>query len=108
MLALRPWTRRELLPRAETLFGWMPEDFENVFTRFFSSPMMERPERPYPWGMTTEDRENEMLVRVELPGFAPEEVRVELLGDLLTIEAEHKAPAEGEREGVKPEREFAG
>jgi len=43
------------------------------------------------------------VTRMELPGFAPEEVRVEWLGEQLTITAEHKVPAEGN--GEKPERE---
>jgi len=107
MLALRPWTRTELLPRPETLFGLVPEEFGNVFNRFFSWPMMEVPERGYPWGMTMEERENETVVRVELPGFAPEEVTVELVEERLTVVAEHKAPAEKEGEGTRPEREYA-
>jgi len=107
MLAVRPRTRTALLPRPETLFGWVPEEFGTLFNRFFSLPMMEVPERVYPWGMTMEERENETVVRFELPGFAPEEVKVELLEERLTVEAEHKVPAEGEGEGPKTEREFA-
>jgi len=63
--------------------------------------MMETTEWRYP--LTTEERENEVLVRVELPGFAPEEVRVEMLNGRMTIEAEHMVPAEGA--GERPERE---
>jgi len=81
----------------------IPEEFENLFDRFMRMPLMEVPERVYPWGLTTEERENEFVVRVELPGFAPEEVRVELLGERLSIEAEHPVPAEGAE--VRPERE---
>jgi len=91
MNELRPMTRR------------MPEDFENLFNRFFSMPLMETPEQFYPWGLTTEERENEFVVRVELPGFAPEEVRVELLGERLTVEAEHPVPTGGTEE--RPQRE---
>lgn len=104
MLALMPWRNmRELLPATESLFGRMPAEFESLVNRFFSVPVMEIAERPYPWGMTTEEREKEIVVRAELPGFTPEELRVELLGNRLTVEAEHKAPAEGTE--AKPERE---
>jgi len=100
-----PWTRRtnELVPRSERRMGLIPESFENLFNRFFDLPLMEMPERLYPWGLTTEEKENEFMVRAELPGFAPEEVHVELLGERLTIEAEQPVPTEGAE--VRPERE---
>jgi len=104
MFGLTPWRGTTLLPRTATPLGWMPEEFATLFNRFFSWPMMEELERrEAPWAFTMEERENEVLARAELPGFAPEEVRVELLGERLTIEAEHKAPAEGAEE--KAERE---
>jgi len=106
MFGLTPWRSTTLLPRTARPLGWMPEEFAPLFNRFFSWPMMEELERrEAPWAFAMEERENEVAVRAELPGFAPEEVRVELLGERLTIEAEHKAPAEGAEE--KAEREFA-
>jgi len=96
MFALTPWTKRTtaLLPRAESPFGWVPEEFEKLFNRFFTLPVPETPEWPYGWALTTEEKEKEYIVRVELPGFAPEEVKVELTGEELKIEAEHKEEAE--------------
>jgi len=108
MFALMPWTRRALapLPRAESPFRLFPEEFENLFNRFFSSlPVMETPEWPYRWGLTMEEQEKEVIVRVELPGFTPEEVKVELIGELLRVEAEHKEPEK--KEGKETEREYA-
>jgi len=93
-----------LLPRAETPFRWMPEEFEKLFTRFLTTwPVMETPEWEYPWGLTMEEKEKEVVVRAELPGFTPEEVKVELLGEVLTIEAEHKEPAEEKEKKVEGE-----
>lgn len=92
-----------MIPRTETPFDWMSEEFARVLNRFFTAPLMEVPEEIYPWRLTTEEREKEIVVRVELPGFAPEEIKVELLGERLTIEAEHRVPAEGE--GEQPPRE---
>jgi HSP20 family protein len=107
MFALKPWRRTMArLPRVETPFGWMTEEFPALFNRLFANwPEMETPEWLYPWGVTTEEKEKEFLVRVELPGFEPEEVNVELMAERLTIEAEHKEPAE-EGKG-KPERAYA-
>jgi HSP20 family protein len=101
MFALKPWTKRRssLFPRVETpAFGWMPEEFGKLFNRFFARWPMEEffEEEEYPWGLTMEEKE--VLVRVELPGFEPAEVKVEMLGERLTVEAEHKEPAE------KPEK----
>jgi HSP20 family protein len=106
MLALKPVTNRgtALLPRVERPFGWLPNDFATLFNRFFTDwPIMEAPNWEYPWGLTTEEKEKEFLVRVELPGFEPAEVKVELTGNLLTVEAEHKVPEEKE----KVERAYA-
>lgn len=99
MFALKPWTKRptNLLPRVETpVFGWMPEEMGKLFNRFFTHwPMTEVFEvEEYPWNVTTEEKEKELLVRMELPGFEPAEVKVEMLGDRLTVEAEHREPAD--------------
>jgi len=107
MFALTPWKTRAAapLPRAEHPFGWLPEEFETLFNRFFTRlPMMETLEWPYRWGLTMEEKEKEVVVRFELPGFAPEEVKVELIGERLMVEAEHKEP---EKKEEKAEREYA-
>jgi len=109
MFALMPWTKRKsaLLPRAETPLGLIPEEFGKLFNRLFTTwPIMETPEWEYPWGLTMDEKEKEVVIRVELPGFAPEEVKVELVGDMLKVEAEHKEPAEKEGK-EKVERAYA-
>jgi len=106
MFALTPWTRRmtALLPRTETPFGWLPEEFENLFNRFMTTwPVAETPEWPYLRDLTMEEKEKEVIARIELPGFEPSEVKVEVLGERLTVEAEHKEPAEKAGETKKAE-----
>jgi len=96
MFGLAPRTKRTaLLPRTETPFEWVPAIFNRLFREW---PVMETPEWLYPWGLTMEEKEKEIIVRAELPGFAPEEIKVELLGERLTIEAEHKEKAEEKKE----------
>jgi HSP20 family protein len=107
MFALKPWTNRTtaLLPRTETPFGWMPEEFSTLFNRFFASwPVPETLVWYYP-RLTMEEKEKEIVVRVELPGFEPEELSVELTAERLAIEAAHKEPAEKAAEEV--ERAYA-
>lgn len=107
MLALRPMPRRmALLPPTDTPFGWLPEEFGTMLNRFFNRwPVPELPEWPHLWEMTLEEKEKEVIFRVELPGFEPNELKVELLGERLTIEAEHKEPAEKAEKEEKPEKE---
>jgi len=110
MFALMPWTKRTMapLPRAESPFRLIPEEFENLFNRLLTTvPVMETPEWPYRWGLTLEEKEKEVLVKAELPGFKPEEVKVELIGNLLKIEAEHKEEKETETGKEKIEKEYA-
>jgi len=110
MFGLMPWTKRTTapLPRTDTPFRWLPE-FENLFSRFVTWPALEMTEWPYRWGLTMEEKEKEVVVRVELPGFTPEEIKIEMLGDRLMVEAEHKEPVEKkEKEEAKAEeREYA-
>jgi len=97
MFALTPWVKRStgLILRTESPFTWMPEEFATQFNRFFPTmPVEETSEWPYTRSLTMEENEKEVIVRAELPGFEPAEVRVELLGDRLTVEAEHREPAE--------------
>jgi len=73
-----------VVARPETPFDWMTEEFPALFDRLFGSwPVVEMPERlPR---MTMEENDKEIIVRAELPGFEPAEVRVELLGEVLTV-----------------------
>jgi HSP20 family protein len=111
MFALKPFAKRNMLPRlrAETPFGWMPEEFSTLFNRFFAGwPVMETEEWPYGWDLTMENLEKEFVVRLELPGFEVPEVKVEVVGDELRIEAEHKElPKKEEKEGEKVEKAYA-
>jgi len=80
----------------------MGEELAPLFERFFSRwPLMEEVVLPIRYPLTLEEKEKEVVVRVELPGFASDEVKVEMKGEFLTVEAEHK-------EGVEKEGEAKG
>jgi len=102
MFALTPRGKRAaLLPRAEFPFRWMPEEFATLVNRMFGAFPEEYEWEPR-WDMKVEENEKDYLVRAEMPGFEPNEVRVEVTADRLTIEAEHKAPPEtGKEEAEK-------
>src|SRR5262249_47818188 len=100
MFAIKPRDHRAgLLPRVDYPLRWMPEEVSALFNRLFAGwPPMEAPEWEPRWEMAFEDKEKEFLVRAEMPGFEPAEVKVELTGNTLTIEAEHKESAEKKEE----------
>jgi HSP20 family protein len=95
MFALMPWSRRNaLLPRIESSFAPISEEFGSLVDRLITNwPALETPEWPMRWGLTTEETDKEFVVRFELPGFEPAEVKVEMAGDRLTVEADHREPA---------------
>jgi len=112
MFALTPWTRREtaLLPRTEPFSFLAEEPFSRMFNRFFAEwpliswPLEEMIEMPARL-LTMEENETEFVVRAELPGFAPEELTVELRGEVLVVEAEHRVSAE--TAAARTERAYA-
>lgn len=46
------------------------------------------------WGCDLQDKDNEVVVRAEAPGFDPEEIDVRVSGNRLVMEAEHKTESE--------------
>jgi HSP20 family protein len=52
-------------------------------------------------------KDEELVLRADLPGIKPEEVKIEVEGDLLTVSGEHKEENEEEREDyVRRERRY--
>jgi HSP20 family protein len=108
MFALMPWTKRRsaLVPRTD-----LADDFESLLNRMLAIPsltewpMVEALEAPERWGVTTEETDKELMIRIELPGFEPPEIKVEVIGERLVVEAEHKEPEEKAKEAK--ERAYA-
>ena len=98
--------KRAMAPRPPGLRRLMAE-FAPVFERFFGrwpAPFKPLWEEPEAWGLELEDKESEVVVRAEMPGFEAAEIEVLLTGELLTIRAEHKRPPEGEKKEEVIER----
>jgi HSP20 family protein len=92
MFSLMPRRRerraeRALVPWEHTPFDLLRQEFASLFDRFFGKPPWEMTE---PWGVETEEKEAEVVVRAEMPGFEASEVEVLLTGNELTIKAMHK------------------
>ncbi len=94
MFSLIPRRTRGEIARAEPL-DWFRREFSTLFDRAFPTwptvfdvPMEAR------WGVEMDEKENEYLVRAEMPGFEANEIDVNLTGNALTIRAEHRLPEE--------------
>lgn len=112
MVNLVPWRRSdggELAQRPDNPLLRLRNDFEALWDRFLTdwSGMAGMPMLTEPLGMgrglEIDDRENEMVVRAEAPGFSPEEFNVHVTGDNnLVVRAEHKEEKkEGRRESFR-------
>ncbi|MBI3463788.1 MAG: Hsp20/alpha crystallin family protein [Planctomycetes bacterium] len=108
MFNLIPWRKKENSGRVTTRETSRPlaslrNEFDRLFDRFLSR-------WPAPvettwsqgnwnwgrfWGFDVEDREREVVVRAEAPGFEAESFDVQISGNLLTIQAEKRHESKG-------------
>jgi HSP20 family protein len=81
------------------------DGFDSLLERMFGRmlPMFEPALEVEMGKFEVENKEKEVVVRVEVPGFEPAEVSVEFGGDMLIIRAEHKEEKK-EEEKKAPER----
>jgi HSP20 family protein len=97
MFGLTPWKEREKVSHPMSA---LRDEFKALYDRFFGgwpTVFAGYPEVPRFWGLEVNETEQEVVVRAELPGFAAEEVEVELREGALMIRAEKK-PKEVEKE----------
>jgi len=112
MFALMPW-RRESAPagplalREEMPFRMLRRELGSLFDRVFGDWPEAFVAEPMMRGLEVEDREKEVVVRAEAPGFEVADFEINLANEVLTIRAEHKE--EKAKEGEAPtERRYAG
>jgi HSP20 family protein len=103
MASLVPWRRnrsqRGNLARRETFpLDRLHDEFDTMFNRVFGGlmPAGEMDEMRL-WDFSMDDRDKEIVVRAELPGFEPNELDVQVQGDILTIKAEHQEKTAGQQ-----------
>jgi HSP20 family protein len=99
MKNLIPWKRRgedqgnvALAERPSDALFQMRREFDTLLDRFFGDwPAVTRDNWALlGWGFNVDDRENEVVVRAEAPGFEPDDFDIEIVGDNLVLKAEHK------------------
>ncbi len=96
---------RELVPwrpirELDEAFDEMERTFEEIFGRPFYPVAWRRSPAVRAWSPPLEvyEKEEEYVVKAELPGMKKEEIDISLVGDTLTIKGERKAEEEVKKE----------
>jgi len=92
----------ELVPRrrTDTDVGWFRRDMEDLMNRFFGGNIMAPgPEGDWVPSINIADSDGDVRVEAELPGMRPEDIDVNVSGDLLTLKGERKEEREEAEEG---------
>jgi len=108
----QPVEQQRWLPawRSENPWQRMREEMATLFDRFFGRWPAEwqqglASERF--WDADVEERDKDIVVRAEAPGFEPQDFDIHITGNTLTIQAEHKQEAEEKQEGFhRTERRY--
>jgi HSP20 family protein len=104
MFNLIPWKKksndkgREPAPYKGHPLAELRDEFDSLFDRFLSrwvEPFGENLGLGRFWALDVEDKDDEVVVKAEVPGFEPGELDVQLSGNLLTIKAEKKEEKKG-------------
>lgn len=95
-MAIVTWRRRNPNELAN-LRGGMDDWFETFF-RGLDRALPSLEQRVWPV-IDVAERENEVLVRAEVPGMKPEEIEISVYGNALTISGEKKEAKEHESDG---------
>jgi HSP20 family protein len=83
-----------LAPRRTSPFGLLPAEVDELVDRFLNRwAIPEEWFRATPaWEVT--ETEKEVLYRMPLPGFEVSEIELHIVGDEMTLRAEHRVPEE--------------
>jgi len=84
-----------LTRRSQHPFEVFRHEFDNLFNRWLA-PFDEDFGTQAFWNFDVQEKDKEIIVRADLPGFDENEVNVELDNDTLTIRAEKQHKGEGE------------
>jgi len=109
MFGLVPWRKEwEVAFPAEPALAEMRHEFRTLANRLFNAwPTMPEeflPERM--WNVEVTETEKEVVVRMEAPGFEPEEFHLEVRDNRLFVKAEHAVEEKEPKEEKKTPPKF--
>jgi HSP20 family protein len=90
------------------LVRWEPVTMNRLFNNFFDTPTgAASPSRRWIPAMDLAETQDAYVLRADLPGLAPEDVKIELENRVLTLSGERKAEQRSEESGwMRIERAF--
>jgi HSP20 family protein len=90
------------------LVRWEPVTMNRLFNNFFDTPTgAASPSRRWIPAMDLAETQDAYVLRADLPGLAPEDVKIELENRVLTLSGERKAEQRSEESGwMRVERSF--
>ena len=101
MFNLIPWKKKQgsdggslTHPESHPLARFRQE-FDQLLDRFWHDWPAMGLESAH-WGLDVEDKENEIVVRTEAPGYEPDDFDVQVSGNHLIVKAEHREEQKGE------------
>jgi HSP20 family protein len=94
MFSLIPWKSDRngaVAGRAEHPVSLFRNEFDTLFDRFFGG----FPGDASSWGLTMDETDNAVTLRMDAPGFEPGEFDIQATADTLRVTAERKADKDG-------------
>jgi HSP20 family protein len=103
MFNLTPWKKQshELAPSEVHPLHRLRNEFDALFERYFGGlpDVFRAGDRLQNfWGLDISEKDNEVVVRADAPGFEPGDFDVRVTGNVLTIRAEQKQEAKKEKQ----------
>jgi HSP20 family protein len=97
MFGLIPWRSGKNSGALAEPFTRFRDEFDALFDRFFGRGFLTEPwTKERFWDFNVEDKESEIVVRAEAPGFEAADFDVQVSGNVLTLRAEHKTETKEE------------
>lgn len=102
-MSLIPWRNKRMERMSDGMENAMVrfrEEFENLFDRFFrpefGTSMLESWPARFGWGprMDLAETDNDVTVKVEVPGIDPKDIDINVTGDVLTVRGEKRQESE--------------
>lgn len=100
MFNLLPWKAKShggdggsLAPYNPNELSRLRNEFDALWDRFWAGPPAYDDlfgGGAWSWGVSVDDNENEVVIHAEAPGFEPDELNLQVRGNHLFLEAEHK------------------
>ncbi len=79
------------------------DEIDSLWQQFFGGDfgLAEWSGMSRPWGLDVEEKDNEIAVRAEAPGFEPKDFDIQVNGNMLSIRAEHREEKQDKERGTR-------